>query len=45
MLLAWVRVLSIASVALYLVPTGAHLFELAGKLALSPAAYMATQSV
>jgi hypothetical protein len=45
MLLAWVRVLSIASVALYLVPTGAHLFELAGKLALSPAAYMATQPV
>ena len=45
MLLAWVRVLSIASVALYLVPTGAHLFELTGKLALSPAAYMATQSV
>jgi len=45
MLLAWVRVLSIVTVALYLVPTGAHLFELAGKLAMSPAEYMATQRI
>ena len=36
MLLVCVRVLAIVSVALYLVPTGAHLFELAGKMALSP---------
>ena len=43
MLLACVRVLAIVTVALYLVPTGAHLFELAGKLALSPADYMTVQ--
>jgi hypothetical protein len=45
MLLVLVRVLSIVAVALYLVPTGAHLFELAGKLAMSPADYMATQRI
>ena len=45
MLLVLVRVLSIVAVALYLVPTGAHLFELAGKLAMSPTDYMATQRI
>ena len=45
MLLVCVRVLAIVSVALYLVPTGAHLFELAGKMALSPADYMLVQGL
>jgi len=45
MLLACVRVLTIASVALYLVPTGAHLFELTGKMAMSPANYTAVQTI
>ncbi len=43
MLLGCVRVLTIASVALYLVPAGAHVFELANKMALSPADYMIVQ--
>ncbi len=29
--------------SLYLVPTGAHLFEMSGKLALAPAGYMVAQ--
>jgi hypothetical protein len=45
MLLVCVRVLAIVSVALYLVPTGAHLFELAGKMPLSPADYMLVQGL
>jgi uncharacterized membrane protein len=45
MLLVYVRVLMIASVALYLVPTGAHLFELPGKMALSPTDYMVVQTI
>jgi hypothetical protein len=43
--LVFVRLLAIVSVALYLVPTGAHLFELAGKMALSPADYMLVQGL
>jgi hypothetical protein len=45
MLFVCVRVLAIVSVALYLVPTGAHLFELAGKMALSPPDYMLAQGL
>jgi hypothetical protein len=45
MLLVYVRVLMIASVALYLVPTGAHLFELPGKMAMSPTNYMVMQTI
>jgi hypothetical protein len=45
MLLTGVRVLAILSVALYLVPTGAHLFELPGKLALPEAEYMVVQHI
>jgi amino acid transporter len=37
--------LAIVSVALYLVPTGAHFFELTNKLALSPAEYMNVQKI
>jgi hypothetical protein len=45
MMLVYVRVLMIASVALYLVPTGAHLFELPGKMAMSPTDYMVMQTI
>ena len=45
MLLVCVRVLTIVSVALYLVPTGAHLFELPGKMAMSPTDYMVMQTI
>lgn len=45
MLLACVRVLTIVSIALYLVPTGAHLFELAGKMTMSPPDYMVVQTI
>ncbi len=45
MLLVCVRLLAIVTVALYLVPTGAHLFELAGKMRLSPADYMLVQAL
>ena len=45
MLLTCLRVLAIASVALYLVPTGAHLFELPHKMALTPADYMTVQRI
>jgi hypothetical protein len=45
MLLVCVRVLMIVSVALYLVPTGAHLFELPGKMPMSPTDYMAVQTI
>lgn len=45
MRLVCVRVVAIASVALYLVPTGAHLFELPHTMALSPADYMVAQQV
>ena len=40
-----VQVLAIAATALYLVPTGAHLFELPHKMALSPAEYMTVQQI
>jgi hypothetical protein len=45
MLLESVRLLTIVSVALCLVPAGAHLFELANKMALSPAEYMTVQKI
>jgi hypothetical protein len=45
MLLICARVLAILSVALYLVPTAAHLFVLPHKLALSPADYMMVQGI
>jgi hypothetical protein len=45
MLLACLRILAIVSVALYLVPTGAHLFELSHKLALMPPDYMMVQGI
>jgi len=40
-----VQVLAIVATALYLVPTGAHLFELSHKMALSPADYMTVQQI
>jgi hypothetical protein len=39
------RLLAIASVALLLMPAGAHLFELPGKMALSPDQYMIVQRI
>lgn len=45
MFLVCLRVLTIVAVALYLVPTGAHLFELPGKLALSSSDYMVVQTI
>jgi hypothetical protein len=40
-----VQLLAIVAAALYLVPTGAHLFELPHKMALSPAEYMTVQQI
>ncbi len=40
-----VQLLAIIATALYLVPTGAHLFELPHKMALAPAVYMAVQQI
>lgn len=40
-----VTLLAIVSVAVYLVPTGAHVFELANKMALSPVEYMTVQKI
>ena len=45
MLLKSVRLLTIVMVALCLVPAGAHFFELANKMSLSPAAYMTVQKI
>ena len=45
MLLMCLRVLTILSVALYLVPTGAHFFELPAKMAMPPADYMIVQRI
>lgn len=45
MVLTVVRVLGLAGIALYLVPTGAHLFELPGKMAMSPEDYMVVQRI
>jgi MFS family permease len=39
------QAMAIVSVALYLVPTGAHFFELPHKMALSPAEYMTVQRI
>jgi hypothetical protein len=44
-LLRSLGVLTILSVALCLVPAGAHFFELAGKMSLSPAEYMTVQKI
>lgn len=40
-----VRLLAIITVALCLIPAGAHLFELANKMSLSTADYMTTQKI
>lgn len=40
-----VQFLAIVATALYLVPTGAHLFELPHKMALSPTEYMTVQQI
>jgi len=40
-----VALLAVISVALCLVPAGAHLFELARKMSLSPAEYMTVQKI
>jgi len=40
-----VQLLAIAATALYLVPTGAHLFELPHKMALATAEYMTVQQI
>jgi hypothetical protein len=45
MLIIVVRILVVVSVAVYLVPTGAHLFELSAKLAMSPSDYMVVQGI
>jgi hypothetical protein len=45
MLIAVVRVLAVVSVAVYLVAAGAHLFELSGKLTMSPLEYMIVQGI
>src|SRR5262249_19940426 len=39
------RLLAVISVALCLIPAGAHFFELANKMSLSTADYMATQKI
>jgi hypothetical protein len=39
------QLLAIVAIALYVVPTGAHLFELPHKMALSPAEYMTVQQI
>ena len=45
MLLFGLRVLAVTSVTLYLVPVGAHLFELPGKIAMPPNNYMIVQGI
>src|SRR5262245_38034852 len=45
MLLESVRLVTIVMVALCLVPAGAHFFELANKMSLSPAEYMTVQKI
>jgi hypothetical protein len=44
-LLKWVRLLAVVSVALCLIPGGAHLFELANKIYLPRADYMIVQKI
>src|SRR6516225_6662898 len=45
MLFESVRLLAVISVALCLLPAGAHFFELANKMSLSTAEYMTTQKI
>ena len=45
MLVKTVRLLAVVSVALCLVPAGAHFFQLANKMSLSPAEYMTVQKI
>jgi hypothetical protein len=45
MKLRLVQLFAIVSTALYLVPTGAHLFELASKMTLTPSEYMTVQKI
>jgi predicted membrane channel-forming protein YqfA (hemolysin III family) len=45
MSIKFVQFLAIMAAALYLVPTGAHLFELPHKMALSPTEYMTVQQI
>jgi len=45
MLTRLLAAIAILSTALYLVPTGAHLFELPSKMALAPADYMLVQRI
>jgi len=40
-----IQLLAIVATALYFVPTGAHLFELPHKMALSPAEYITVQQI
>ncbi|HVZ33269.1 MAG TPA: hypothetical protein VG963_12635 [Polyangiaceae bacterium] len=42
---AAIRLLAVIFVAIYLVPTGAHFFELPNKMALSPPDYMLVQRI
>jgi len=44
-LLKSLRLFTIIMVALCLVPTGAHFFELINKMSLSPVAYMTVQKI
>jgi hypothetical protein len=45
MLFDSVRLIAVISVALCLIPAGAHFFELANKMSLSTAEYMSTQKI
>src|SRR5215475_380651 len=45
MLLKSLGLLAVVSVAIYLVPGGAHFFELANKMAMSPSEYMTVQKI
>jgi len=45
MLLKSLGLLAVVSVAIYLVPGGAHFFEFANKMAMSPAEYMTVQKI
>jgi hypothetical protein len=45
MLLESVRLLAVVSVALCLLPAGAHFFELTNKMSLSPVEYMTVQKI
>jgi len=45
MLLKFVGLLAVVSVAMCLVPAGAHFFELANKMSMSPPEYMTVQKI